>query len=114
MYLASPLSVHAGITPPPSPRARCCVAVFQLSFIMFSQVMVHMMVEACLVGNSTDYRVQLVHILVRWARSVSRLVHRGAKLSHQALHLVSVEHRRNNENIMSRLRGCSSTLVLCL
>jgi len=37
----------------------------QLSFIIFSQVMVHMMVKASFIGNSGDHRIKLAQILVR-------------------------------------------------
>eukprot|EP00903_Cladosiphon_okamuranus_P005952 g5878.t1 len=36
----------------------------QLSLLIFSSIMVHMMVKASFIGNSTDYRVQFAQILV--------------------------------------------------
>lgn len=40
-------------------------APMQLSLLIFSSIMVHMMVKASFIGNSTDYRVQAVQIVVR-------------------------------------------------
>ncbi|CAM9093541.1 unnamed protein product, partial [Hapterophycus canaliculatus] len=35
----------------------------QLSVLIFAQIMVHMMVEALLVGNSSDYRIRVAHVV---------------------------------------------------
>lgn len=40
-------------------------ALLQLSLLIFSSIMVHMMVKASFIGNSTDYKVHFAKILVR-------------------------------------------------
>ncbi|CAM9646533.1 unnamed protein product [Scytosiphon promiscuus] len=36
----------------------------QLSLLIFAQIMVHMMVEALVIGNSPDYKIRVAHIIV--------------------------------------------------
>lgn len=38
----------------------------QLSLLIFAQVLAHMMVEAAIIGNSSDYKMQAVQIIVRY------------------------------------------------
>ena len=48
-----------------------CLAVqwlCQLSLLIFAQILVHMMVEAAIIGNSSSYKIQAVQILVRYVR----------------------------------------------
>lgn len=40
-------------------------ASLQLSLLIFSSILVHMMVKASFIGNTTDYKVQTAQILVR-------------------------------------------------
>ena len=114
VHLAPKLWVHANIALPPP---LLVAAVFQLSFIIFSQVMVHMMVKACFIGNSKDYRVQFVQILVRWARSVARPVHFDATpVSSIDQRIISVgsslEQREQHEPIEGLFFGVGALMWL--